>query len=223
MTTTVALSLHFTNPKHRIIAVGRLPNYDRKPWSSSIPDVCVQLPITPGCYVDQSGWTCQLPITANTHNTGCSVLEIKTELRDPVLNWWSICSFCVQNRLSPKWWCKSCQFFFYISREDYVNRLCWDQIRWLASDKFLLKPMDPTIYTAWEVHTSRIMSFLLLIFSNHFRQRLFWCAASLSQRPTSSISLLGEAPFLKVPHAHLTEEQGSKAIRAMPIYTWTTF
>ena len=38
------LSLHFTNPKHRIIAVGRLPNYDRKPWSSSIPDVCVHHP-----------------------------------------------------------------------------------------------------------------------------------------------------------------------------------
>ena len=119
----------------------------------------------------------------------------------------------------PKRWGKSCQFFFYISREDYVNRLCWDQIRWLTSDKFLPKPMDPTIYTAWEVHTSRIMSFLLLIFSNHFRQRLFWCAAPLSQRPTYSTSLLGEAPFWKKPYAHLTEEKGSKAIRAMPIYT----
>ena len=83
--------------------------------------------------------------------------------------------------------------------------------------------MDSTIYTAQEVHTSRIMSFLLLIFSlicsNHFRQRLFWCAAPLSQRPTYSTSLLGEAPFWKKPYAHLTEEKGSKAIRAMPIYT----
>ena len=56
----------------------------------------------------------------NTHNAGCSVLEIKTEFRHPVLNWWSICSLCIQCRLSPKWWCKSCQFFFLY----FKRRLC---------------------------------------------------------------------------------------------------
>ena len=56
----------------------------------------------------------------NTHNAGCSVLEIKTEFRHPVLNWWSICSLCIQCHLSPKWWCKSCQFFLL----NFTRRLC---------------------------------------------------------------------------------------------------